>query len=204
MSPEDAKSWFRRMTKEELGDHGERVCKSTLLASGVHYIPLTDIDNGGAPMMVGATEKIVLPDFECVAPTWTAYIDAKAKTQSVLFRMRNQERHGINKSNFADYLKCTSRMRKHCGLFIVEHWRSDGETWSGALLCEAFRNIGDPIPGIPGAETPEKVYWPRKQLCELHVAEPDELVEIAKGRVRVNVGFALEKIFNPWKQAELF
>ena len=198
----EAAKKFRSMAAEALGRFGEAVWKRVLLASGVRYIPLADIQDGGAPMAVGNGNKIILPDLDCAAQTWVAFVEAKAKTQSIEFRMKRQVRHGINESNYLQYKKAAEEYRKRCAVAIVELWHADFQTWSGRLLFERIDNLGQPFQEY--REKPPKVYWQTKQFCDLDSFTPAELVAIANGGECPSYGHEFDLIFNRRIQGDLF
>jgi len=104
MTESELLSGFRHMGEREKGRFGEAVFKQVFVSSGLRFIPLCDIQNGGAPMMEGA-DKVILPDFELIGNGFSAYVDAKCKGQSVLFRNRNQVRQ------FSCFLRSDSRLQ---------------------------------------------------------------------------------------------
>lgn len=194
MTESELLSGFRHMGEREKGRFGEAVFKQVFVSSGLRFIPLCDIQNGGAPMMEGA-DKVILPDFELIGNGFSAYVDAKCKGQSVLFRNRNQVRHGIDRRNYQHYCAAGHTTRRECGLGIVELFDETGECWSGSLLAESFRNLGAPIPGM--SDQDHMVYWPRKMFADLNSFSPSELMDIAKARLKCDCSFELRRIFGP-------
>ena len=183
-----------RMSKEEKGKFGERICKAILVASGVHYIPLCDLENGGAPMAVGGEGKVVLPDFDVIGGELSAYIDAKVKTQSIRYRKTGQVRHGINLRNYESYRRMGVLSKKQCGLFIIE-LLDDAMQWSGSILSESFAGLGEPSKGFN--EPTPKVYWPRNRFNSLGSYSASELVDISSGRLTVTMESILKESFGP-------
>jgi hypothetical protein len=185
------------LSKWDKGRLGESICKTMLASSGVFYIPLCDIENGSAPMAVGGCSKIVLPDFEVTGHNWSAYLDAKVKTQSIRWRKTGELRHGINKSNYEQYEKMGVLGNKSCGLFIVE-LLDDDMAWSGAILAESFRGLGKAEPGFN--EPTSKVYWPRSRFLSLGCYSPGELVDFARGAKAESMDAILKPCFGPLPQ----
>jgi hypothetical protein len=184
---------FLSLTKKQLGDFGETLWANIFAASGIQYIPLHKIETGGAPMLEGG-QRSVLPDFDCVLDGRSIYIDSKVKTQSIIFRRLSQERHGINRSHWIDYLKAAAASGKMCGLGVVELFR-DGPSveWSGSLLIETLGNLGIPFDGF--STDKHKVYWPRKSFCNLGSFTACELVAIRRGELKAAYPVELSRIF---------
>lgn len=142
--------WFRNASKETKGDFGEAVWKNILIEANYKLILLSKIDDGGAPLMQG-NGKLILPDFSghsCGVYRHSILLDSKVKAGPVLFRKKNQWRHGINKSNYLDYLACAAVMEQPSGIGIVECFTDEmtQAEWSGALLVQSFKNLGEPLP----------------------------------------------------------
>lgn len=201
---------MRRFAEAEpawLGRFGEALWKRVFEASDIAYIPLCDIENGRAPVMVGGKgkERTVLPDFDVATGKWSAYVDSKVKKQCVLFRKANEARHGIKRRNYAHYKAMAFTHRKQAGVAIVELFDRDGIRWSGALLAESFLNLGEPFEGFSGSLS-DTVLFPRKRFVELDCYAPDELLAIANGTMRVSFETELGDIFGkiPRHQKILF
>jgi hypothetical protein len=195
MTEHEAQQRFQRHGKEWLGNFGEKLWARIFASSGIRYIPLHKIENGGAPMLEGGSNREILPDFECSADGVSVYMDSKVKTQSIIYRKMSQERHGINKRCWNGYQRTANASGKMCGLGIVELFR-DGPsvTWSGSLLVETLTNLGEPIPGINGDR--HKVYWPRKLFCDLDSFTACELVAIWRGEKQASYPTELMRIFS--------
>lgn len=177
--------------RERLGKLGEGVCKTIFRASGFTYIPLCDMDRKGAPVAESDSDKVILPDFDVA--DLRAYIDAKAKWQSILYRRTGEPRHGINKRNYEHYASIGATAQKTCGLMVIELYEDDGVTWSGSVLAESFRHLGNPSHGFN--ETPPKVYWPRHKFSQIARFSEEDLLKVEKGVFRPNFGGQLQSIF---------
>ena len=180
----DAQQIFRAATPEWLGGFGEAIWKNVLAASGWRYVSLTKICEGGAPLARGNNGHLILPDFDAYKDDRAVFVEAKAKTQSIVYRNKRQERHGINQLNYQHYGEVQRQSGKPCCIGIVELWRESTDDlslyWSGALLFEKLVNLFDPR--AENQETPPKVYWRRKQFVELHAGlAPLELFSLARG-----------------------
>lgn len=204
MTEQEAQQKFLTVGEKWLGDFGERVWEHIFKASGIRYIPLHKINNGGAPMLEGKT-RIVLPDFECIMNREPVFVEVKAKTQSVIFRRQNQQRHGINYRNFKDYIEAAYESSKKCGIALIELFR-DGPAlqWSGSLLVESLGNLGPPIRGFSNQS--HMVYWPRKRFCDLDSWSALELLKIWKGQLSAAYPVPLTGVFTftPRTQGNLF
>lgn len=193
---------LRLMSEQKLGDFGESVWRNIFRNSGVGYIPLTDIDNGGAPRIESASGATVLPDFKIHGEHWTAFMDSKAKTQSVLFRIKKQVRHGIDRRNYAHYERSAASFRSQCGIGVVELFDDSGFNWSGALLVESLPHLGKPIPGF--SNQAHMCYWPRKMFHNMASVSPRELFDVANGQCRKSYRLDLDQVFDRKSQRKLF
>jgi len=189
-----AEERLRTLTGKPLGRFGEKVVKTILVKSGLHYIALADIESGGAPMLCGARPEI-LPDFE--AHLWqpkprSVFIEVKAKHRSVFFGKANEIRHGIERRNYHSYLRVRSQFRRRCGIAIVELYDPELR-WSGSFLVESLANLGEPIDGF--SSMANTVFWPRKRFCDLETFTPEELLALSCGGGAANFRKELMEIF---------
>lgn len=203
-SNDEAMAFLKAASVESLGEFGETIWKRVMRASGWHYISLAEIAEGGAPLAHGASGEIILPDLDAFCEGRNAYVEAKAKSQSIMYRNKKQERHGINLRNYTHYRRISEMQKKRCAIAIVELWRDSGAwlNWSGSLLIETLAELGDPRSEHP--ENPPKVYWPRKAFRHLDSFEPLRLFELYAGQFKGHCGYDLDAILFPAKQAELF
>jgi hypothetical protein len=200
-------SWFRNASKEQKGDYGEDLWTNVLIEANYRLVLLHKIEDGGAPLMKGKG-SFVLPDFEghsCSAYRHSILLDSKVKAGPVMFRLKKQWRHGINKSNYQDYLTCGEIMSRPSGIAILECFTDEmtQNEWSGSLLVQSFKNLGAPLPEVM-RERPPKVYWPRKSFVQLGRFTPSEIHEIRCGSRVPNYEAKLQYVFAPTKQAVLF
>lgn len=188
-----------------LGNFGEAIWRNILTASGWNYISLTNIAEGGAPLAHGPNGKTILPDYDAYKEGRSVFVESKAKSQSIVFRLRNQERHGINYTNWTHYKRIEAETGKPCCIALVELHRENGNRleWSGSLLFEKLSNLAQPCSdGAP--ESPAKVYWPRKRFSDLASFSAAELRQIAQGKLLPKFDFALEQIISPKLQKAMF
>lgn len=193
MNDTEAMHKFRTVDEHWLGGFGEKLWANVFRQSGFSFIPLHKIERPGAPMIEGR-EAIVLPDFELLGRNWTAYIDSKAKRRSVVFRLANETRHGIDADKWEHYQRTGALSRRNVGLAVVELFSETLDRWSGSLLVEAFVNLGKPIRGF--SDQAHMVYWPRKRFCDIDSLSPLELVGLYNGRLERSYRSELDHIFN--------
>lgn len=201
----DAVKMFAEAKEDWLGRFGEAFWKRVFEASGVSYIPLCDIENGRAPAMISPTKRVVVPDFDAATDEWRAYIDSKAKKQSIEYRKARQIRHGIDARNYRQYREMGLTHKKEVGIAIIECFGHDGFTWSGRLLVQSFKELGDPIPGDQRYDQRHMVYWRQKDFADLDSLTPDELLAVAKGELKKTYCEELFDVFGKRKhQSTMF
>lgn len=191
-------------SSEWLGKFGEAIWKNVIHNSGWYYISLAKIAEGGAPLARGENGNLILPDYDACREGRSILIEAKAKKQSIVYRIKRQVRHGINQENYQHYLEFSRQQGKRCCIGLVELYdeRLDGSlVWSGSLLFETLSNLGDPR--SEHLEQPRKVYWQRKQFVDLDSFSPRELLELASGRLKRSYSSELEQILFPMRQKSL-
>jgi len=197
----EVKKLLLTASDNELGNFGERLWSRVFESSSVNYIPLSQISNGGAPKIQCKGNGTVLPDFDVACGRWTAYIDSKCKTQSVLFRKKNQVRHGIDRRIWAEYQKAGLTYRKECAIAVLELLDHEGK-WSGEIMIETLRELGEPFAGESNQR--HMVYWPKKAFRNLHSFTPCELWNAYKGVGVPSFAPELDLVFNRKSQGGLF
>ena len=207
MTDEQIMQCFRDASEQKLGDIGESVLSAVLKSSGFHYIPLSKIDTGSAPMSESKNGRVVLPDIQAISTNGElidVFIDAKCKTGPVFWRKTSQWRHGIDRKNWIAYRRCGELYRKQCGIGIVELFENADDTsvWSGRIWCESLKNLGEPYAGESNQS--HMVYWRQKQFCNLDTFSPSELLAIAKGKLTRSYDIEFENIFAPRRQRGMF
>lgn len=80
--------------------------------------------------------------------------------------------------------------------------RDQSLSWSGSLLFQKLNDLLDPMSEYQ--ESTKKVYWRRKEFCDLGSFTPRELFALANGEKSINLSFAIEQILFPMKQVALF
>lgn len=201
MTEQEAQGKLFRFDDARLGAFGEAIWSSVFRATGIGYVPLSKIEIGKAPAIEG-DNRIVLPDFHLLGEAFTAYVDSKCKTQSVLWRKTNQVRHGIDRKNYLQYLRAAQLGRTCCAIGIVELYTHEMR-WSGSLLLETLDELGTPVDGESNQR--HMVYWAHKMFRNLNSFSAIELLEIANGQKRVSFKHEFERIFGAkLRQKELF
>ena len=204
LEPQEKAIAKRILNRDEIGkgNFGEKVIANILLASGVRYIPLAKLDNGGAPMIEAKEGKIVLPDFDCAGEDWIAFIEAKFKTQVVRWRMQNQLRHGIDRKNYRAYVQASELFQKRCMVVLIECYDEDGQKWTGRLLAETLRDLGPPVDGMSNQS--HMVYWKAKAFRDLDYFIPSELEAIHRGQTVPSYRHEFWEMMHKRKQLGLF
>lgn len=202
MDETQARERLFKASEKQLGDFGEQLWSNVFRASGVNYIPLSKINVGGAPMLVGAGSRgTVLPDFDCTSGEWAAYVDSKCKSQSVRYRKLDQERHGIDRPNWLAYRRVGAQFRKSAALAICE-LHDDEMRWSGSLLIETLDHLGEPFDGE--SNQAHMVYWRRKAFTFLNNFTASELFDIYHNRNVPTFKVEFSGVFARRIQREMF
>ncbi len=204
-SDDEARSILLRATPQYLGQFGEAIWKRVLANSGWHYIPLANIEDGGAPMARSNGSNIILPDLDAFRDGESVFVEAKAKTQSIRFRKANQERHGINERNWRHCKQIARTTGKNCCIAIVElqsEQRDQSLKWSGELLIEKISNLIE----LPAEfyEPTRKIYWKKKNFVNLDYFSPLELFSLAQGRLQRAYTYEIAQMLHPQIQQSLF
>lgn len=196
--------WFLTKSEKWLGTFGETFWARLFYASGIHYIPLCKIEDGGAPMMRARHENIVLPDFDAITEGWTAYVECKAKTRSIIYRKTQSERHGIDRHSWQAYGKAAAMGKKHCAIALLELYRDgDSPRWSGAALIETLQRLGPPYEGT--STQSNMVYWARSRFVELDSFSAETLLAIGQDKHWPNYKEEFTNVFlGRVRQTELF
>lgn len=207
MTEDQAQQQLRKLKPEQLGLFGEDIWKHVLYESGYQYVPLARIADGGAPLARSKNEVTVLPDYQAWSEGRAVFLEAKAKTRSIVYRLRSQERHGIDESNYLHYIRAAQQSSLPCAIGLVELWRERLEQrdvlyWSGSLLIETLRDLGDPRCENP--ENPPKVYWRRKLFRDMDSFTAVELYALAHGTLKRSYKLELDNLFMPFMQRQLF
>lgn len=147
-------------------------------------------------MFEGESGKIIAPDFDAMKQGKSVYVEAKIKSQSICFRMRKQERHGINIDHFSNYVKAADESGKPVAIMLVECQRNKIEyelEWSGSLLVASIKDLRTPLKSDDIRDV--KLYWPRKIFSDINSFTAVELFKLANGELTENASFELDRIF---------
>lgn len=183
-------------SKKQLGEFGETIWSNVLACSGWHYVSLTKICEGGAPLARGSSGKLILPDFDAYSDGRNVFVEAKAKTRSVVFRKLSSERHGIDHKNYLHYQEIQRVSGRQCYIAVVELQRESTEDyslfWSGSLLFQKLDALGMPV--SEHMEEKRKVYWERGRFADLASFSWEELLQIASGSKKLNLKREIDEI----------
>ena len=88
------------------GIAGEQVVREWLKRQGYYVIPVSQIENGGAPVLEFAHSRQILPDILAGIRGSTCWVEVKTKGRATLYRKTGQWEHGVRLSHWFDYLAC--------------------------------------------------------------------------------------------------
>ena len=185
MNEREALDWFREAGESELGKFGESAWRNIFQFAGINFIPLCNIQDGGAPLMHGQV-KTILPDFDVSTNRFNAYVDSKCKRKSVMYWKAKEVRHGIDRRNWQHYVSISEFNRKRCLLGIIELF-DDSEHWSGSVLAQSLSILGSPISGFSNQS--HMVYWPRNKFRLL--AERIPPIDFITARSKMSASVAM-------------
>lgn len=168
--------WRFRNRHEPLGPFGESLWANIIDSCGLYYVQLSTLPalNHKGPRLQGS--DAILPDFD-VSGRMNAFVDSKAKSQPVEFRLAHELRHGIDRKCYESYSAVAGIQRRKCALAIVEIFKQNGNAWSGALLIQTLHALGGSVNGFSDQE--HMCYWPRKRFVEIGSIDPAPLWRMA-------------------------
>lgn len=114
------------MDKSNLGDKAEALVEAQIRASGWRYVADRQFRDGTAPMIQGAKDDNIRPDFSVSKAGESAWIEVKGKRYS--HPHDGEKRHGVDLPNWRHYNRVSSTTGMPCWLFIYEQS-------TGTLLC---------------------------------------------------------------------
>jgi hypothetical protein len=116
----NAQSDLQRTREWSVGSFGEDTVRDFLVGVGLAVIPLSKIQDGGAPSMHGCDgERITLPDFEIYCRNQTScFVEVKTKSRAHWYK--GVYKHGIDLKSWAQYLATTRTTGKPVLLAIWE------------------------------------------------------------------------------------
>lgn len=206
----DARKELLSLGDRALGKFGELVWRHVIKASGFGYFPIADFNGGGAPMIDSKDCKVILPDYDVMKDGRRAYVEVKAKTQSKVYRIKRQERHGVDFRNYEHYRQAEREAGCSCALAVLElqgeqfdeYTRSETVMWTGAMLLERLCELGPPDKGT--STQAHMCYWQRKSFRDIHGFDAKELIACSRGDVPVTLRTEIENVLFPWVQGDLF
>ncbi len=168
--------WIRNATEQQFGDFGEKLWSGIFATAELSYIPLHKINDGGAPMQKGQ-DRLILPDFDVSSPTFSVYVDSKAKRHPITYRVANELRHGVSKRAWQHYEAISAQHRKHCCIALFEAFHDiNNADWSGALLLQTLVRLGKPFDGFKTMA--DTVFWPRHRFATIGSVTPEQAINI--------------------------
>ncbi len=87
------------------GAIGEKVVEKWLKERKYFVLPATAIENGGAPMLEGDVERVIVPDFQISKEGATAWVDVKTKARAPKFQKHQAWKTGCELRHFHAYQK---------------------------------------------------------------------------------------------------
>mgnify|MGYP001577788290 CR=1 FL=1 len=114
-----------RQDSWERGRAGERVARQWLLQNGYIVIATSDIDSGGAPMLLAKLKQTILPDNVVFRAGQPAFVEVKTYQSAIWEQKRGRWQHGILKRHYLQYQAASAQCRIPCYLAIIEvgKWR---------------------------------------------------------------------------------
>lgn len=105
-----------------LGQWGERHVRRWLERDcGLFVVPTSLIEDGGAPALTNALQRIVLPDLQAHGDSrWRGWCEVKTKTRAVKYNITQEWRHGIGARLWADYREVEQRTGMPGTLVILQ------------------------------------------------------------------------------------
>ena len=108
------------MDNWERGRLGEQIARKWLLQNGYIVVATSDIDSGGAPMLLEAKRKVILPDNMSFRAGQPAFVGVKTYQRAAYEQKRDRWHHGILERHFLQYQRAASDCNIPCYLGIVQ------------------------------------------------------------------------------------
>lgn len=109
----------------ERGKEGEYIARKWLTQNGFIVVAVSDIDSGGAPMLLEKSKKVILPDNIVFRAGRPAFVEVKTYQEAKWEQKRQRWHHGILKRHFEQYRQAAKDCGIPCYLAIiqVDSWR---------------------------------------------------------------------------------
>jgi hypothetical protein len=104
----------------ELGAKGETWVNNFLRGLGYSCIDLSNISNGGAPMLIGIMQNTILPDTLTVKNGDLGFIEIKTKSHPTYWKGTDEWNHGIEDRLWQEYNKIQSETGKTVSIAILQ------------------------------------------------------------------------------------
>lgn len=139
-----------RMTSRELSEAGKALWRVVLRGTGYRRIRLQQVVDHTVAELDKAKVIYILPI---------------TKTHPVLFRKRDELRHGVLQKRWHLIEKVPSPKRRFCFVGVCECFRDENDAeWSGSLLLQGIGKLGRPIPSIRGTDLDDSWLFPRDRF----------------------------------------
>lgn len=149
---------FKNRTATQWGTWGEKIAIKWLQKQGWYVIPVSLIDNGGAPKAVGLLKSIVLPDLQIAGKGGSRWVEVKTKRNPIHFRKARQWRHGIDQPKWDAYLSVETESQIPGDLAIIQIRPGPEAEPEPMLLIAPFDQLQNSAKHEPGKDGP-MVYW---------------------------------------------
>lgn len=146
------------------GRNGEQIIAEYLRQRGWWVIPSYDYsgeDGNKAPRMTGARGAIVIPDLDAAKDGRRIWVEVKTKEKRVLWRKKNEHRHGIEMRHFWSYQQAQRITGNKAFLVIFEEDTRE-------ILCasiDRLKSCGEI--GRGGNFREDMIFWPRAVFAVL-------------------------------------
>jgi Holliday junction resolvase-like predicted endonuclease len=104
----------------ERGREGEKIARAWLIQNGYIVIAASDIDNGGAPMLLEKAKQVILPDNIVFHAGHPAFVEVKTYEKAAWEAKRQRRQHGILKRHFDQYRQAARDCGIPCYLAVIQ------------------------------------------------------------------------------------
>ncbi len=105
---------------KRLGDEGEAVARTWLKRHGYMVVPVSLIENGGAPKLETWLREYTLPDNWVVGKDGPGWVEVKTKSRATYHQNTKRWEHGIQHDHWIAYLGVQNRTRVPASICIIE------------------------------------------------------------------------------------
>jgi hypothetical protein len=114
MDGSDSEMRYRRF-----GALGEIAAREWCKKQGYYIVPTSLIENGGAPMLEGETEKAILPDVLMAIKGASVWVDFKTKRRGCPSAKRQRPESGFATRHVNNYQRVAKETGIPCGILFV-------------------------------------------------------------------------------------